>query len=110
MLIGSAPCIPTIAAFVQIIAAHEAETSSDADALGLMTMPLSAYGIALVNCITGPIYVSCAALGEKMFPDHFHFGLTRPESHQPVATKPWTIQGNFTSVCSLHWWRRPGHS
>lgn len=73
MLIGGAPCVLAIAAFVQIIAAHEAGTSSGGNALGLMMMSLSAYGIALVSCVTGLVYFGYAALRHKVFPKLWHW-------------------------------------
>ena len=73
MLIGGAPCVLAIATFVQIIAAHEAGTSSGGNALGLMMMSLSAYGIALVSCVMGLVYFGYAALRHKVLPKLWHW-------------------------------------
>lgn len=73
MLVGGAPCVLAIATFVQIIAAHEAGTTSGGNALGLMMVSLSAYGIALVSCVTGLVYFGYAALRQKVFPKLWHW-------------------------------------
>lgn len=70
MLIGSAPWVLAIATFVQIMVAHDEGKSSGGNAIGLMMMSLSAYGIALVSCVAGLIYFVYAALRKKAFPSY----------------------------------------
>jgi len=73
MLIDSAPWILAIATFVQIMIAHGEGESSGGNAIGLMMMSLSAYGIALVSCIAGVIYFAYAALRKKEFPKQWQW-------------------------------------
>ena len=73
MLIGSAPWLLAIATFVQIMIAHGEGESSGGNAIGLMMMSLSAYGIALVCCVVGLIYFIYAALRRKAFSKRWHW-------------------------------------
>ncbi|QBE64908.1 hypothetical protein [Pseudoduganella lutea] len=73
MLIGSVPWILAIATFVQIMIAHSEAKSSGGNALGLMIMSISAYGIALVSFVSGVIYFTYAALRKKESPKRWQW-------------------------------------
>lgn len=73
MLIGGMPCVFMIAALLQVFDTHEAGMSASGNALGLMMMSLSAYGIALVSCVLGLVYFGYAALRHRVFPKLWHW-------------------------------------
>lgn len=73
MLIGSAPWVLAIATVIQTMIAHDEGESSGGNALGLIMMSMTAYGIALVSCFAGIIYFAYAALRKKAFPKIWHW-------------------------------------
>ncbi|QBE63914.1 hypothetical protein [Pseudoduganella lutea] len=73
MLIAGAPYVVFIATFGQIIASYKPGTPAVGSALGgVMVIFLCTYGIALLSCVTGLIYVAYAAVRHKVFPRTSH--------------------------------------